>query len=851
MESYKSRFRSTKTQQKLIKILWSTEYCGICFERSEDLCLVTTDIVIVLNGELISLLLKELITNVFNDVNIPFGPYICQECSNRIIQWFIFTCNTMQTVNFLCYYLNDFSCKVDDLESKIDSYIKDDISKAILVIEDKTGTNNNETKLRVEGLDIKTIDKVEPYLEYSKHQLKMNLCPLPSTKIKKHVVNRPSKKVLNRLSDTKSGMIKRKSGYECVKCSKVFTRFNLWKAHERNKHKQPTPKCKICSKTFDSHNTLIEHYKLHSKLKCRICNLLVPDTELNEHLQLNHEDDTYPCQYCNLVYYTAPALVVHLKISHPVENQLEDNLNPQCLLCLQYFDKSQLKKHKCKGRCPDCEEIFCVHYKYLVSFTEQKLNHTYKVKCKDCDYVCRKKEVLIIHVNREHLDHHPFSCDFCGTKFLSKLQLKRHILNIHMDKLTCQFCDKEFTRHATFKKHVAGCQLKSREFTCTQCPASFDSSVDLATHEKLKHSSDNFPCDKCNRIFLSKLNLVSHRNRSHRDIQITRRRQVWLCGLCDKTFHTRGECIQHRTTHDPKDKYMCRICNTQFANIKYLRWHNRMHKVKKETFPEKCTTCGKQVKSLRKHMQTHQLSNKSPSFVCEQCGKTFLTSTLLKSHGLVHLERVSCEICKKMIKPSTLIHHKRWHVQKKNGLLQKKIKKKDTKVRKCLAKCEYCDLSVIQDRLEAHVNRHHLNIRPYVCDICEDSFSAKYYLKMHMRVHSDEKKFTCEICNNKFRFKFCLKKHMLLHTGEKPFVCDVCGEGFTGSSSLKEHRLKHFEKTVACPLCFVMFHSIRNMRQHFKKQHWKQRCGKFNPKELVSEEYHYLFEDRRKVIIDT
>lgn len=59
----------------------------------------------------------------------------------------------------------------------------------------------------------------------------------------------------------------------------------------------------------------------------------------------------------------------------------------------------------------------------------------------------------------------------------------------------------------------------------------------------------------------------------------------------------------------------------------------------------------------------------------------------------------------------------------------------------------------------------------------------------------DESKATsahyCSKCSKVFSTRTNLTRHMMTHDGQKPFVCQLCGNSFTQNGSLKSHMVRN------------------------------------------------------------
>lgn len=54
----------------------------------------------------------------------------------------------------------------------------------------------------------------------------------------------------------------------------------------------------------------------------------------------------------------------------------------------------------------------------------------------------------------------------------------------------------------------------------------------------------------------------------------------------------------------------------------------------------------------------------------------------------------------------------------------------------------------------------------------------------------EQRPFECVYCDKRFKSKNNLRQHVRIHTGERPYVCNICAESFIQMSSLQHHRAK-------------------------------------------------------------
>ncbi|KAG6461160.1 zinc finger protein 184 isoform X2 [Manduca sexta] len=844
-------------KQKL-KCLWdSAPFCGMCLDNTRSLNSLDNEFVIGRQKESQSLL--DILNYVFNEdiENIMSSTQLCDNCSEKTIQSYLFIRNTKLLSKIINNCVTDIHSKAVDVgEQILDNFMYDN-ANVMIVLE-----NENEMFSEVENLtaiteivptdqpiiataacpqhetkeDTKAKEIDETVIinkDKEEMQVKEGFHKPVTSERTPNITLEKGKLVIKPIKTLTPRSVPIYSTYKCNHCPDIFTTHKSLKEHEKSKHKFHVFQCRMCEKSYNTQQSLNNHYKTHSKARCKICRMILRQEDLFSHLREFHSNVVYPCKFCELVYYTQEALDTHFKANHLVNDTTAQS---QCVMCLKEISEDQLKIHKCKFSCSDCFVMPCIHYNYLVSYRQQVLNHSAKVACTDCDYVTHRKEYFITHVNREHLDYHPFTCNDCGMQFYTKMSLKTHIDQYHIDNI-CAYCDTEFKKRNVLVEHRKKCKTIIRAFPCDKCQASFDLEEEIIKHEFLRHSDGGFACKLCNRRFLEEVQLEEHQVMAHSSVQCKKRRKNIECTLCDTKFNNIKELEQHEDMHGPNVTYPCKTCLKQFQSLKKLYIHQQRHYDRIQ-----CGGCKKRIITSfypQHAVRCMYVREGSMQHICEVCGKAFHLESLLRLHQKAH-EKVNCSECGKLMKASNLENHLRGHSNIKSTRSIPKIA------------CHLCGHLVRKKcDLDTHMNRYHLKVKPYSCHICNKRFCGKVRLTEHLATHTSDNECFCSICGKKFANRVCLKMHVRIHTGECPYTCDLCGDKFRSSSIMKTHRLKkHLEKSIACPACDSMFHIVREMRHHFKNVHWKDKDRPFNYKEAVSPEFYHLFEDGRLPKVD-
>ena len=198
--------------------------------------------------------------------------------------------------------------------------------------------------------------------------------------------------------------------------------------------------------------------------------------------------------------------------------------------------------------------------------TDEKPSSCDKSKDEEISIGITKRQKQQTHTNKsvtgENVVQHV--CYKCGYKALNDYLLRKHINTKHAEEgnttgiteeeFNCEDCDFQGTEKEQLKKHFT---LK-HILTCRNCNEEFKEKRMLMIHRKNKHPNSVAPCRKyaigdC--YFTSESCFWSHENKENGSQSVN-------CYICDKTFQSKIQVMNHRTMSHPTYIETC---------VKYLK----------------------------------------------------------------------------------------------------------------------------------------------------------------------------------------------------------------------------------------------------------------------------------------
>lgn len=397
---------------------------------------------------------------------------------------------------------------------------------------------------------------------------------------------------------------------------------------------------------------------------------------------------------------------------------------------------------------------------------------------------------------------------------------------------------------------------EARPYKCSMCPRTFKFYRTFRCHEIVHTKAVTFTCHLCQRLFAREVNLQSHLE-LHKKKGAMRPTQESLdiksrqCPHCKKIYGDVHKLQRHIKEHEQK-KVPCPICGKLFTNETNVLRHSRIH-----SSPYTCPHCVKVFTDGIEYSEHIKAEHADLMFCCKECDailpskKAFVSHTVSQHSNaeklLEGIKDKECPICdRKFEKLSALESHMAVHSSEKNH-----------ECPACPKKYKYLP------RLEQHIKDEHNNDVVFTCSECEEQFSLKGKLDLHVKLYHDGNYqcltcyeefperlqleehqfknhdicFTCSKCKNKFETSMKLKHHLAEHTSQNN-LCDICGAGFEHKPQLKSHLIdEHFSRDrtsmlkqypsmakvnaeVVCDLCGEFWPSKPLYKQHLRDIHF-------------------------------
>lgn len=224
--------------------------------------------------------------------------------------------------------------------------------------------------------------------------------------------------------------------------------------------------CGKCDKKFFTNNDLRRHQTSHQDARPFICEQCQKgfrtSSELTIHKAIHVQEKQYKCEFCGKEFRTKGCIKSHIKY------HIGDRRH-KCTECDRAFVKSaDLKRH-------------------IAGHRNDK-----KFVCDDCGSAFTRRDNLKAH-RLLHTRESVVTCDLCSKEFINAVYLKRH-MHIHKQAkkkpYECQWCPKTYEQLEGLRRHIRQ-HVGDEKYVCKDCGKKFITSIQLKRHMWLSHDQDS------------------------------------------------------------------------------------------------------------------------------------------------------------------------------------------------------------------------------------------------------------------------------------------------------------------------------------------------------------------------
>ena len=284
-----------------------------------------------------------------------------------------------------------------------------------------------------------------------------------------------------------------------------------------------------------------------------------------------------------------------------VEKRKPKIIRVKCDLCEKMVPRGRLKVHirrvhtDTRVPCPLCGKM--VSKQHVSGHVRRHKTETSEVfTCQECDFSTHIKEYLTGHISRNHRQK-KFGCEICGKLFESWGNLNRHKLNSHGDKVNCPSCSFQTSNADVMQTHINNHHSSAVVFSCVFCNFETGDSKELQSHlgsfhpdkdtsasnvrgnarkrskpnkEATERPSTVYKCEYqgCDYTVRNKGSLRRHVEKEHLKI-------LYNCEFCDHVTNLKSSLKTHKLRKHPTQfkMYSCHLCNFKTQSKDLLQKH--------------------------------------------------------------------------------------------------------------------------------------------------------------------------------------------------------------------------------------------------------------------------------------
>ncbi|XP_047518816.1 zinc finger protein Xfin-like [Pieris napi] len=209
------------------------------------------------------------------------------------------------------------------------------------------------------------------------------------------------------------------------------------------------------------------------------------------------------------------------------------------------------------------------------------------------------------------------------------------------------------------------------------------------------------------------------------------------------------------------------------------------------------------VKKEKKSFISQKITQEGyPFYGCAVCNISFPTLRELDSHVATHKGRTTS-----------------YDLRVKNALKKKRLKKEQKKLKK-MKKETVPDIDIKPE--DGYIGNEKATEFGLNNNDVKNKSNPEELKPQEKATESTnlEKIYKCFACQKQFILSYYLKLHVRSHTDEKPYTCEQCGQSFITASKLGRHNKRfHLSVQYQCRICYRKFYRFEILTRHFDKKH--------------------------------